>query len=198
MTCSAPERTRSSPLRPSSSANSRNTSSPKPWKVLIAASLSPIGVLRSTRSCICAAAFSVKVTARISCGLAAAVAMRWTIRAVSTWVLPVPAPATTRSGPAPCSTARRCSPVSEARMSGRGSPPSQNSSWSLMRSAGARWKLPDQTAHAFDITSGRTRRRGPRACAPTDPGGREGRRRGLDPTSRRRRCRGGPTPCPPR
>src|SRR5687767_4245097 len=48
--------------------------------------------------------------------------MRCTIRAVSTWVLPVPAPATMRSGPAPCSTARRCSPVSPPRMSGFGSP----------------------------------------------------------------------------
>ena len=122
MTCSALERTRSSPERPSSSANSRNTSSPKPWKVLIAASFNPRGVLRSTRSCMPAAAFSVNVTARISCGLAAPAAIRWTTRAVSTCVFPVPAPATMSSGPAPCSTARRCSSVRPPRMSGFGSP----------------------------------------------------------------------------
>src|SRR5688500_13576285 len=132
MTCSALERTRSSPERPSSSANSRNTSSPNPWKVLIAASFNPSGVLRSTRSCIPAAAFSVKVTARIWCGLAAPDAMRCTTRAVSTCVLPVPAPATMRSGPAPCSTARRCSPVSPPRMSGFGSP-SPKASCSVIR-----------------------------------------------------------------
>ncbi len=95
------------------------------------ASFRPSGVLRSTRSCICAAAFSVKVTARISCGFAAPAAMSWTIRAVSTCVFPVPAPATTSSAPVPCMTARRCSSVSVARMSGRGSAPSPNSSCSL-------------------------------------------------------------------
>ncbi len=122
MTCSALERTRSSPERPSSSANSRNTSSPKPWKVLIAASFKPSGVLMSTRSCIPAAAFSVKVTARISCGFAARDSMRWTTRAVRTCVFPVPAPATMSSGPVPCSTARRCSSVRPPRMLGFGSP----------------------------------------------------------------------------
>src|SRR6266542_2986260 len=118
MTCSAGDRTRSSPERPSSSANSRKTSSPNAWKVRIAASLSPSGVLRSTRSCIVAAAFSVNVSARISCGFALPEAMRWTIRAVITWVFPVPAPATMRSGPSPCSAAARCSRVRPARMSG--------------------------------------------------------------------------------
>src|SRR2546428_2277859 len=121
VTCSAGESTRSSPERPSSSANSRKTSSPRPWNVRMTASFSPIGVLMSTRSCISAAARSVKVTARIWCGLAAAEAMRCTIRAVSTWVLPVPAPATTSSGPPACSTARRCSGVRVCRMSGFGS-----------------------------------------------------------------------------
>src|SRR5436190_248413 len=122
ITCSAGERTRSSPLRPSSSANSRKTSSPNPWNVRMTASFSPIGVLMSTRSCISAAARSVNVTARISCGLAAPEVMRWTMRAVSTWVFPVPAPATTRRGPKPCSTASLCSGWSPWRMSGRGSP----------------------------------------------------------------------------
>ena len=68
------------------------------------------------------AARSVNVTARISFGFAARDVMRWTIRAVRTWVFPVPAPATTSSAPAPCSTARRCSSVSDPRMFGRSSP----------------------------------------------------------------------------
>src|SRR2546430_1546643 len=101
------------------------------------ASFSPIGVLISTRSCISAAARSVKVTARISCGFAAREVMRCTIRAVSTCVFPVPAPATTRSGPSPCSTARRCSGVSVPRMSGFGSPSAKLScSFTLRPAAG--------------------------------------------------------------
>src|SRR5438876_5131023 len=100
------------------------------------ASFSPIGVLMSTRSCISAAARSVKVTARISCGFAASEVMRWTIRAVSTCVFPVPAPATTRSGPAPCSTARRCSGVSVPRMSGFGSPSAKLSCSFILAPAG--------------------------------------------------------------
>ena len=55
----------------------------------------------STRSDISAAAFSVKVSARISSGFARLVAMRCAIRRVRTVVLPVPAPAMIRSGPSP-------------------------------------------------------------------------------------------------
>src|SRR6266851_1205588 len=81
----------------------------------------------STRSCIVAAAFSVKVRARIWCGFARPDAMSWTIRAVRTWVFPVPAPATMSRGPSPCSTAPRCSAVSPLRISGRSSPSGKES-----------------------------------------------------------------------
>ena len=48
----------------------------------------------------------MKVSARISDGFARREAMSQAIRRVMTWVLPVPAPATTSSGPSPCVTAR--------------------------------------------------------------------------------------------
>ena len=59
----------------------------------------------STRSAISAAAFSVKVRARISSGRARLLAIRWAMRRVSTVVLPVPAPAMMSSGPSPWQTA---------------------------------------------------------------------------------------------
>ena len=63
-----------------------------------------------TRSRISRAALLVKVTARICDGWAdCPVAMRWAMRVVSTRVLPVPAPASTSTGPSVASTAARCS-----------------------------------------------------------------------------------------
>ena len=54
---------------------------------------------RAMRSFISRAALLVKVTARISCGRAWPVARMWAMRVVSTRVLPVPAPASTSTGP---------------------------------------------------------------------------------------------------
>src|SRR5262245_38326403 len=107
MICSGLDSTRNSGLMPASSAASRNTRSPNAWKVLIHVSAYPYGMSWSTRSAISAAAFSVKVRARISSGLARLLAMRCAMRRVSTVVLPVPAPAMVSSGPAPWSTAAR-------------------------------------------------------------------------------------------
>jgi hypothetical protein len=61
------------------------------------------------RSFISRAALLVKVTARICEGKAFPVARMWAMRVVSTRVLPVPAPASTRTGPSVVSTASRCS-----------------------------------------------------------------------------------------
>ena len=61
----------------------------------------------------------MNVSARISEGFARREAISQAIRRVMTWVLPVPAPATTSSGPSPCVTARSWSgfsPPSSASM----------------------------------------------------------------------------------
>ncbi len=100
---------RMSPGRPSSNAYSRSSRSPKAWKVWTAVSAWPYGTSRSTRACISWAALSVNVSARISRARARLVAMSHARRRVTTSVLPVPGPATTRSGPSPCLTADLCS-----------------------------------------------------------------------------------------
>ena len=64
------------------------------------------------------AALLVKVTASSSHGLARPVVSRWASRVVSTRVLPVPAPASTRTGPSVASTAARCSGFSPPSASG--------------------------------------------------------------------------------
>ena len=67
------------------------------------------------RSRISRAALLVKVTARIWDGPALPVAIRWAMRVVSTRVLPVPAPASTSTGPSVASTAARCSGLRPVR-----------------------------------------------------------------------------------
>src|SRR5258708_6816970 len=62
----------------------------------------------STRSVNSAAAFSVKVMARISSGLACPCSMSHAIRSTRTVVFPVPAPASTSIGPWTCSIASCC------------------------------------------------------------------------------------------
>ncbi len=62
-----------------------------------------------SRSFISRAALLVKVTDRISPGRARPWLRIWAIRVVSTRVLPVPAPASTSTGPSSVSTASRCS-----------------------------------------------------------------------------------------
>src|SRR3954470_1491189 len=61
----------------------------------------------ATRWRISFAALFVKVMARISPGAAWSVSTRYAIRCVRTRVLPLPAPASTRSGPRSCRTASR-------------------------------------------------------------------------------------------
>ncbi len=67
------------------------------------------------RAFISRAALLVKVTARISPGRARPKLKIWAMRVVSTRVLPVPAPASTNSGPSSVSTASRCSGLSASR-----------------------------------------------------------------------------------
>jgi hypothetical protein len=69
----------------------------------------------SSRFLISPAALFVKVMARISFGFTPQAATRWTIRCVSTRVLPEPAPATTRTGPSVARTASRWAGLRSAR-----------------------------------------------------------------------------------
>ncbi len=62
-------------------------------------------IILAMRVFISRAALLVKVTARICEGQARPVARMWAMRVVSTRVLPVPAPASTSSGPSVCTTA---------------------------------------------------------------------------------------------
>ena len=71
--------------------------------------------MAATRSRISRAALLVKVTASTWLGKARRVIRIWAKRVVSTRVLPVPAPASTSSGPSTVSTASRCSGFSLAR-----------------------------------------------------------------------------------
>ena len=86
------------------------------WKVPSQRSPSAEGPIRWViRSRISRAALLVKVTASNSHGLARPVARIWASRVVSTRVLPVPAPASTSTGPSVVSTASRCSGFRPAR-----------------------------------------------------------------------------------
>ena len=107
---------------PTSSAWRRRIFAPMAWNVPSHGMPSATPISASMRSRISRAALLVKVTARISCGRARPEAMRWATRVVSTRVLPVPAPASTSTGPSSASTARRCSslrPREIARRRGR-------------------------------------------------------------------------------
>ncbi len=99
------------------SPSRRSSRAPRAWKVPshIPEALSPTSC--SMRVRISRAALLVKVTARISDGLARPVATRWAMRQVSTRVLPLPAPAKISSGPSGDSTARRCASLSPSRRS---------------------------------------------------------------------------------
>src|SRR5438876_3167403 len=69
------------------------------------------------RSRISSAALLVNVTARIFSGRDAPLRIRYAMRWTITRVLPLPAPARTRAGPSPCSTASRCSGLRFSRIS---------------------------------------------------------------------------------
>ena len=101
---------------PTSSAWRRSIFAPIEWKVPshgMPSTASPM--ILPTRSRISRAALLVKVTARISDGQARRVAIRCASRAVSAAVLPVPAPASTSTGPSEDSTASRCGVFSPCR-----------------------------------------------------------------------------------
>src|SRR3954453_14574673 len=63
--------------------------------------------------------------ARIPPGLAFPVRIRYAMRCVSTRVLPEPAPASTSSGPSPCSTAWRCGGFRSVSRRSAGSAPGE-------------------------------------------------------------------------
>ena len=84
------------------------TSLQNPWKVLMLTEYAGEPIISASLRFMEAAALSVKVSASIFSG---SVSVRWrmfAIRKVSTWVLPVPGPATTITGPSIASTASRC------------------------------------------------------------------------------------------
>jgi len=94
--------------RPTSSAWLRSMRAATEWKVPSHGmpSIAP-PEMAATRSRIWRAALLVKVTARIWLGQAFRVAIKWASRAVSAAVLPVPAPASTSTGPSVDRTASR-------------------------------------------------------------------------------------------
>src|SRR5216684_4593472 len=75
------------------------------WNVLTHIFLATGPISASTRWRISSAALLVKVMARMRNGLTPSSVIRWAMRWVRTRVLPYPAPATTSSGPWPCTTA---------------------------------------------------------------------------------------------
>ena len=101
---------------PTSSAWRRRSLTLSEWKVPSQGmpSITP-PTSRPTRAFISRAALLVKVTARISFGRARPVLSRCAMRAVSARVLPVPAPASTRTGPSSASTAARWAGFSPSR-----------------------------------------------------------------------------------
>src|SRR3954447_14796330 len=77
-------------------------------------------LIADTRCFISRAALLVKVTLKIWLGQALRVAMRCARRAVSAAVLPVPAPASTSTGPSVVKTASRCGGFRACREAGSG------------------------------------------------------------------------------
>ncbi|EHH08430.1 hypothetical protein MEA186_25804 [Mesorhizobium amorphae CCNWGS0123] len=110
-TTSSVSRMVKSDLSPASSAWRRSSLTPIEWKVPSQGmpSTLPSPIRKPMRCFISRAALLVKVTARIWEGNALPVARMWAMRVVNTRVLPVPAPASTRTGPSVVSTASRCS-----------------------------------------------------------------------------------------
>ena len=103
-------------LSPTSSAWLRRIFTPMAWKVPSQGMPSTAWpTMLPTRSFISRAALLVKVTERISDGRARPVARIWAMRVVKTRVLPVPAPASTSTGPSSVSTASRCSGLRSSR-----------------------------------------------------------------------------------
>ncbi len=101
---------------PTSSAWRLSIRAAMEWKVPTQGIPSAAGPIICTSRCrISAAALFVKVTARISDGQARLVASTCASRAVSARVLPVPAPASTRTAPSSTVAASYCGGFSPAR-----------------------------------------------------------------------------------
>src|SRR5438105_2607327 len=78
------------------------------WNVAMSGARIPAGASSaSTRRAISPAALLVKVTARTWRGCTPRTPSRWAMRCAMTRVLPLPAPASTSSGPSPARTASR-------------------------------------------------------------------------------------------
>ena len=106
-------------LSPTSSACLRRIFTPMAWKVPSQGMPSTAWpTMLPTRSFISRAALFVNVTERISAGRARPVERMCAIRLVKTRVLPVPAPANTKTGPSRVSTASRCSGLRSSRYRG--------------------------------------------------------------------------------
>ena len=103
---------------PTSSAWRRSSFTQTAWNVPSHGMPSTVSPSRlPTRFFISRAALLVKVTASISFGLACPVFSRCAIRVVRARVLPVPAPASIRTGPSIVSTASRCAGFRPSRYS---------------------------------------------------------------------------------
>src|SRR6516225_278497 len=87
-----------------------------PWKVPIHSDAPGMPSSRSMRERISPAALLVKVTASTPCGETPSAWMSQAMRCVSTRVLPLPAPASTSTGPSGAVTAARCASFSGLRM----------------------------------------------------------------------------------
>ena len=88
---------------------------PIEWKVPSQSPSTAPPINRSTRSRISRAALLVKVTAKIWLGQARRLNRMWPSRVISTRVLPVPAPASTSTGPSSFSAASRWAWFNSAR-----------------------------------------------------------------------------------
>ena len=95
-------------LRPANSACRRKIFTQMEWNVPIHGMPSTCPIKLPTRFFISRAALFVKVTERISLGRAVPVLSKCAMRVVKALVLPVPAPASIKTGPSNCSTAARC------------------------------------------------------------------------------------------
>ena len=122
----------------------------------------------------------------MSKGRALPVAIRWAMRVVSTRVLPVPAPARTRTGPSVASTAARCSglrpdKIGRLRRDGRARAGARaiGDPGVWLRSSGRSWSWV-RLIHLADHGSKRERRRG---CGRAAPERRPPRRSGVGQTS---------------
>src|SRR5712664_1048637 len=92
------------------------------WNVAMSGARMPPGARRSsTRRAISPAALFVKVTARTCLGCTPRTPRSQAIRCAMTRVLPLPAPASTRSGPSPAVTASRCGGFRSERSASRSS-----------------------------------------------------------------------------